>query len=147
MMVLTSREISMTTRLETRSSPVRLAFAGLVFGVAGLVGTAAPAAASEAELACGSPREPIQQMLTLASQDPDLKVFVLEGEEAKVYLNLVNNVAPRTEYRGEAVVGLERKDGSAVIGLLRDHGKVLCTFVVLAPLMHHSAFATARNGV
>lgn len=136
----------MTTRLETRSSPLRLAWAGLAVGLAGLCfGTAARAAAAEPELACGSPREPIQQMLTMASQDPDLKVFVLEGEEAKVYLNLVNNVAPRTEYRGEAVVGLERKDGSAVIGLLRDHGKVLCTFVVLAPLMHHSAFATARN--
>ena len=45
------------------------------------------------------------------------------------------------------MLGLERKDGSAVIGLLQQHGKVLCTFVVLAPIMHQSAFTAARNGV
>ena len=120
----------------------------VALGLVGL-GTAVPvaAAAAETDLVCSAPREPIRELLSLASQDTDLKVFVLEGEEAKVYLTLVNRAEPRTDYHAEAVLGLERKDGSAVIGLLQQRGKVLCTFVVLAPVMHRSAFTVARNGV
>jgi hypothetical protein len=100
-----------------------------------------------ADLSCGPAKPALRQLLDSAASDPDLKLFTLEGIEARVYLDQINQAEPRTNFRGEAIVGLERKDGSAVVGLLQARGSTLCTYLILAPQAHQVALTVARNDV
>jgi len=102
---------------------------------------------TNADLNCVEAGPSIAEASSFLRMHPDNKPMFLDGEEAQVYIAVINADEPVTAYDGEFVFGIEHPDGSAMIAFISKDQKTLCGLLNINQRLQSRALQAAKTGV
>jgi hypothetical protein len=104
------------------------------------------AAMNNADLTCRPTKPVMQEAYAIVEKTPSLSILFFTGDQARVYLEIINRAEPNSEFQADAIFGMQGP-GGAQIALFSADTQELCLAIQVDMITHARALRVIGQGV
>lgn len=118
----------------------------LLSSVFALAASPVLSAMNNADLTCRPTKPVMREAYAIVEKTPSLSILFFTGDQARVYLEIINSAEPNSDFQAEAIFGMQGP-GGAQIALFSADTKELCLAISVDATTHARALRAIGQGV